>query len=187
MSKNNRQYDCYRAIATTLHYIFALSHNCSTLWRKVIAFYSYRSRFTETVIASYSYRSRLLGNFNAFFSYGSDNMTKAITRNAVTFWSNIADLWWDNNFVDKLNILWMDIDKKCSFLPWLDTSKQEIEPRIVCHIFQRLLWFYNEVKHAKATLIDIVYEISCTKLSVLVGLLCTKLTPNNCWSRPYVY
>jgi hypothetical protein len=71
--------------AITLRYIFALSHNASTLWRKVIAFHSYRSWLMGTVIASYSYHSRLIGNVIAFYSYVSDNMTKAITCNAVTF------------------------------------------------------------------------------------------------------
>jgi hypothetical protein len=72
-------------IAITLHYIFALSHNASTLRRKVIAFYRYCSRLIETVIASYSNRSRRIGNIIAFYSYGSDNMTKAIMCNAVMF------------------------------------------------------------------------------------------------------
>jgi hypothetical protein len=80
------QHDRYSVIAITLRYIFALSHNASTLWTKVIAFCSFRSRLIETVITSYSYRSRLIGNVIAFYSYDSDNMTKAITcNNAVTF------------------------------------------------------------------------------------------------------
>jgi hypothetical protein len=66
-----------------LHYIFALSHSASTLWRKVIAFY--RSRLMETIIAFYSYCSGLIGNIFTFYSYGSDNMMKAITYNGVTF------------------------------------------------------------------------------------------------------
>ncbi len=37
------------------------------------------------VIASYCYRSRLKGKVITFYSYGSDNITKAITSNAVTF------------------------------------------------------------------------------------------------------
>jgi hypothetical protein len=37
-------------IAITLRYIFALSHNASTLWSKVIAFDSYRSRHMENDI-----------------------------------------------------------------------------------------------------------------------------------------
>jgi hypothetical protein len=75
----------YIVVVITLRYVFSLSHNASALRRKVIAFYSYRSRFMETVIASYSYRSRLIGNVIAFYSYSSDNITKAITCNAVTF------------------------------------------------------------------------------------------------------
>jgi hypothetical protein len=39
----------------------------------------------ETVNAFHSYRSRLIENVIAFYSYGSDNMTKMITCNAVTF------------------------------------------------------------------------------------------------------
>jgi hypothetical protein len=87
MCKKSCQYDCYTVIAITLCYIFALSLNASTLWRKVIAFYNYCFRLIETSIASYSYRSRLIENVIAFYSYGSDNMTKAImcNGNAVTF------------------------------------------------------------------------------------------------------
>ncbi len=54
---------------TAILYIFALSQNASTLWRKVIAFYSYCSRLIEIVIASYCYRSGLKGNITAFYSY----------------------------------------------------------------------------------------------------------------------
>jgi hypothetical protein len=72
-------------LAITLRYIFALLHNASTLWRKVIAFDSYRSRHIEIVIASYSFCSELVGNVIAFYSYCSESMTKAITINAVTF------------------------------------------------------------------------------------------------------
>ncbi len=61
------------------------SHNASTLRRKEIVFHSYRSRLVETAIASYSYCSRPIGNISALYSYDSDNMTKAITCNAVTF------------------------------------------------------------------------------------------------------
>ncbi len=47
----------------------------------------------ESVIASYSYRSRSIGNVIALlYSYVSDDMTKAITCNAVTFCCNVADL-----------------------------------------------------------------------------------------------
>ncbi len=49
-------------------YIFALSHNALTLWRKVIAFYIYRSRLLEIVTASDSYRSVLIGNVIALYS-----------------------------------------------------------------------------------------------------------------------
>jgi hypothetical protein len=44
----------YSVVAITLRYTFALSHNASTLRRKVIASYSYRSRLIEIVIASYT-------------------------------------------------------------------------------------------------------------------------------------
>jgi hypothetical protein len=37
------------------------------------------------VIAFYSYHSRLIRNVIAFYSYGPDDMTKAITCNAITF------------------------------------------------------------------------------------------------------
>jgi hypothetical protein len=47
----------YSIIAIILRYVFALSHNASTLRRNVIASYSYRSRLIEIVIASYIYRS----------------------------------------------------------------------------------------------------------------------------------
>ncbi len=46
---------------------------------------AYHSRFMESVIASYSYRSRAIGNVIVFYSYVSDNVTKAITCNAVMF------------------------------------------------------------------------------------------------------
>jgi hypothetical protein len=39
----------------------------------------------ETVITFYSYHSRLIENLIAFYKNGSDNMTKAITFNAVHF------------------------------------------------------------------------------------------------------
>ncbi len=82
----------YSVIVITPCYIFALSHNASTLWRKDIAFYSYHSKLIEIVIASQSYCSGLIENLIAFYSYCSENMTKVITGNAVTFWSNVADL-----------------------------------------------------------------------------------------------
>ncbi len=44
-----------------LCYIFALSHNPSTVRKKVIPFYSYHSKLTE-IVTSYSYHSRLIGN-----------------------------------------------------------------------------------------------------------------------------
>jgi hypothetical protein len=44
--------------------------------RKVIPFYSYHSKLTETV-TSYSYHSRLIGNVIASYNYVSDNMTIA--------------------------------------------------------------------------------------------------------------
>jgi hypothetical protein len=66
MCKKRSQHDHYSTTAITLRYIYALSQNASTLWRKVIAFQSYRSRLMEIVIAFYSYRSRLIGNVIAF-------------------------------------------------------------------------------------------------------------------------
>ncbi len=47
-----RQHERYSVIAITLHHIFSLSHNASILWRKVIAFYRYRSRLMGIVIVS---------------------------------------------------------------------------------------------------------------------------------------
>jgi hypothetical protein len=61
----------YSVIAITIRYIFALSHNDSTLWRKVIASFSYRFGLIEIVIASYSYRSSLIGIVIASYSYRS--------------------------------------------------------------------------------------------------------------------
>ncbi len=71
--------------AITLRYIFALSLHDLTLEKCTAFLLPYRSRLMETVIASYGYRSLLMGNAIAFYSYGCDNMTKAITCNAVTF------------------------------------------------------------------------------------------------------
>jgi hypothetical protein len=92
MCNKGHQHERYGVIAIMLRH-FALSHNTSTLWRNVIAFHSYRSRLMEIVTTSYSNRSALVGNVIAFHSYRSENMTKAMTCNAVTFWSNVADLW----------------------------------------------------------------------------------------------
>jgi hypothetical protein len=50
----------YSVVAITLPYVFAFSHNASTLRIKVIAFYSYRSVLMDIVIASYSYCSGLM-------------------------------------------------------------------------------------------------------------------------------
>jgi hypothetical protein len=44
MCKKSRQHERYNVIAITLRYIFALSFNASTLWRKAFAFDSYRYR-----------------------------------------------------------------------------------------------------------------------------------------------
>jgi hypothetical protein len=58
----------------------------------------------ETIIASYSYRSRFIRNVRAFYSYVSDNMSKAIACNAITFWSNVADLClYESLTVEKAN------------------------------------------------------------------------------------
>jgi hypothetical protein len=83
--KNTIKKPLQQKIALTLQYIFALSHNASTLWRKIIAFHRYRSRLSETVIAFYSYCARLMGNVIPFHIYGSYKMTKAITCNAIKF------------------------------------------------------------------------------------------------------
>ncbi len=89
-----RQLERYSVITTTLRYIFVLSHNASTLWRKTITFYSYRSWLVEIVIASYIHRYELIGNIIALFSYLYVSMiNKEITCNAVMFGWNVADLW----------------------------------------------------------------------------------------------
>jgi hypothetical protein len=75
------QHDRYSVIATPC-YIFAFSHNASTL--KKSYHFSYRSRLMESIIASYSYRSGLIGNVIPFYTFVSDNITKAITCYAVT-------------------------------------------------------------------------------------------------------
>jgi hypothetical protein len=62
----------YSVIALTLCYIFALLHKASTLWRKVIAFFSYRFRLMEFVTVSKSYRSG--ANVIAFYSYCPEKM-----------------------------------------------------------------------------------------------------------------
>jgi hypothetical protein len=54
-----------------LCYGFTLSHNASTLRRKVIASYNYRSGLIESPIASYSYHSDLIGIVIADNSYRS--------------------------------------------------------------------------------------------------------------------
>jgi hypothetical protein len=53
-------------IAITLRYIFALSYNVLTLWRKIIASISYRSEHIGAIIASYSYRSKLIDQRHCF-------------------------------------------------------------------------------------------------------------------------
>jgi hypothetical protein len=58
-------------IAITLRYVFSLSHNPSTLRRKVVASFSYRSGLREIVIASYVYRSRIKRIVIAYNSYRS--------------------------------------------------------------------------------------------------------------------
>jgi hypothetical protein len=64
-----RHQKLYSVIAITLRYIFALSHNASTLRRKVVASYCYRSGLIEIVIVSYSYRSGSVGIALAHNSY----------------------------------------------------------------------------------------------------------------------
>jgi hypothetical protein len=59
-------------IAIKQSYIYALSQDASTLKRKVIAFYSYRSRLVEIVIAPHSYRSSLVRIVLAAYSYCSE-------------------------------------------------------------------------------------------------------------------
>jgi hypothetical protein len=80
-----RHQKSYSDIAITLRYVLEISHNASTLWRKVVVFDSYHSRHMKIVIASYSYHSGLIGNVIAFYGYRSESMATAITCNAVTF------------------------------------------------------------------------------------------------------
>ncbi len=77
-----------------------MSHETLTLWRKVIASFSYfyglivivmtsfayRSGLIGIVIASYSYRSSLIGIATGPCNYRSESMIKAITYNALTFY-----------------------------------------------------------------------------------------------------
>ncbi len=65
-----RHQNLYSVIAITQRYVFALSHNASTLRRKVVASYCYRSGLIEIVIVSYSYRSGSVGIVIAHNSYG---------------------------------------------------------------------------------------------------------------------
>ncbi len=62
------------------------------LWRNDLASKSYRSGQNEVVIATDSYRSGNILAITAFKSYCSDSKAKAITCNAVTFCTNVADL-----------------------------------------------------------------------------------------------
>ncbi len=54
-----------------LHYDFVFLHNFSTLKRKVIVSYSYRSGLIEIAIASYNYRSGLVIIIITSYSYRS--------------------------------------------------------------------------------------------------------------------
>jgi hypothetical protein len=55
-----RQLKRYSVIAITPSYVFALSYNAITLWRKVIASLSYRSEHIGVIIAYNSYRCKLI-------------------------------------------------------------------------------------------------------------------------------
>jgi hypothetical protein len=70
MCEKGRQHERYSIKVITLHYIFAPTHNASTLWRKVNAFDSCY-RFLEL---------SLWAHWKRF-----DSLTKAITCDAVTF------------------------------------------------------------------------------------------------------
>jgi hypothetical protein len=67
-----------------LCYVFSLWHNASTLRRKVIASYSYRSGLIEIVIASYNYRSGLIRTVIAAYSYRS-KVIKALSLHTDHF------------------------------------------------------------------------------------------------------
>ncbi len=66
-------------IAKTVRHNFLLSHNC--FW------------FIEPVISSWSYHSVEVWAVIASKIYGSEEMTSAMTCKAVTFSSNVANLW----------------------------------------------------------------------------------------------
>jgi hypothetical protein len=74
----------YSVVVITLRYVFALSHNASTLRRKVIASYSYRSTLKEIVIASYSYRFGSKGIEITTYSYRSTVGNKSVTVMRLT-------------------------------------------------------------------------------------------------------
>ncbi len=76
------------------------------LCRKVIASKSYRSWNIEVVIATYSYHSGNILTVIAFKGYYSASKAKAITCNAVTFCSNVADLWKSGHFLGR-EISWV--------------------------------------------------------------------------------
>ncbi len=83
----------YSVTAIMLRYILALLHNALGLCRKVIASKSYRFWQIEAVIATpFSYRFGNILTVIAFKSYCSASKAKAMTCNAVTFCSNVADL-----------------------------------------------------------------------------------------------
>jgi hypothetical protein len=91
-----RQQKRYRVIAIMLRYVLELSHNASTLWRKVIASFSYHSGFIEIVVPSYSYRPSLIGIVIASSTYRS-NVTKSLLllTNTARFLSSGVDLIWE--------------------------------------------------------------------------------------------
>jgi hypothetical protein len=64
-----------------LRYSTALQH----FREKLSLFIVIALRLLENIVASYTYRCGLIRNIIAIYSYGSDNMTKAITCNAVPF------------------------------------------------------------------------------------------------------
>jgi hypothetical protein len=70
--RRGRNLKLYSFIAITIRNLFALSHSVSTLKRKVIASYSYRSGLEEIAIASYSYFSGLIEIVIANYIYRSE-------------------------------------------------------------------------------------------------------------------
>ncbi len=89
----------YSVIAITLCYVLELSHNASTLCRKVIASFSYRSGLIEIVISSYSYCSNLIAIIIASYTYRS-KVTKSLLH--LTTMPGFPPSWVDLTCITRL-------------------------------------------------------------------------------------